>query len=321
MKLLRSDRRHQALLAGGHRFCGVAAAMVGSAVVGGAMSGRATKKAAQSATDAQGQALDAQERIADKQLAYAEKTDAATAIRLAKADALTEKVTNKQLESMDQSMALAKDYDEYNKGTYRPLEQSIVEDAKNYDTPLEQERAAGVASAAVKQNMAQATEANARTQARMGVNPNSGRAMATQSDTAISAALGEAGAENGARQNVKTLGAAKRMDAASLGRGLPSAQATSAQLGIAAGGAAISGTNSTNGTAFNGAQAVGGLYGGAAGTFGNVADTYGKVISSANAAGAASGAAWGSIAGMGMGLMNKPPVAGGTPMASNVTPG
>jgi hypothetical protein len=311
MKQLRTAKRQDALLNGAGRFCSVASAMIGSAVVGGIMSSNASSDAADAAAQSALSTTQSQERVGMAQLDFAKDQAAENKIRQAKADALTEKVTNKQLESMDQNMALAKDYDDYNKGTFRPLEQSIVDDASNYDAPEEQERAAGAASASVKKNLGQATEANARAQARMGVNPNSGRAMVTQNETAITGALGEAGAENAARQSVKTLGAAKRMDAASLGRNLPSAQATSAGLGISAGQAAINGTATTNGTAISGANSVGGLYGGAASTFGNASNNFNNVAKSANDAAAASSAAWGQIGGMGVKLLTaKPPTSG-----------
>jgi hypothetical protein len=310
MKKLTSDRKHDARLDPGYRFCNVAAAIVGSAVVGGAMSSNASSKASSAAAASAAGSTESQERVANAQLDFAKQQDADNKVRLAKADALTEQVTNKQLQSMDQNMAMAADYDAYNKGTFRPLEQTIVDDAENYDTPEEQERAAGAASAAVKQSLSQTSEATARAQARMGVNPSSGRAMVTQNETAVTGALGEAGAENAARLSVKTLGAAKRMDAASLGRNLPSAQATSAGLGITAGQAAINGTATTNGTAISAANSVGGLYGGAGTTFGSAANNFNNVSSAASQAAASSSAAWGQIGGMGVSLLTKPPATG-----------
>ncbi|WP_426106344.1 hypothetical protein [Massilia sp. TSP1-1-2] len=316
----RTEKKQDALLAGGGRYCSVAAAVFGGAIVGGIASSSASGKASKAAANSAAASAESQERIAKDQLDFAKTQDADNKIRFAKADALTEKVTNKQLDSMDQNMALAKDYDEYNKGTFRPLEQSIVSDAEKFDTPEEQERAAGAASASVKQNITQATEANARAQARMGVNPNSGRATVMQNESAITGALGEASAENSARMATKTLGAAKRMDAASLGRNLPSAQATSAGLGISAGQAAIAGTAQTNGTAISGATAVGGLYGQAGAQYGHASQNYSNVSNAASKAAADSAAAWGQIGGMGMSYLQKPPTAGGVPNAQNVMP-
>lgn len=283
--------------------CVIGGAIAAVGAVGAISSANAAGKAAKSASKSAIAATDAQERVATAELDFAKQQDADNKVRFAKADALTEQVTNKQLEAMDLNTALAKDYDAYSKSTFRPLEQSIVKEAENYDSPEEQERAAGAASASVKQNIAQATEANARAQARMGINPNSGRALVTQNETAISGALGESGAENAARQNVKTVGAAKRMDAASLGRNLPSQQATSAGLGLTAGTAAVNATATTNNSALSGAQTVGGLYSSAGSQFANVSNSYTQVANAATASGAAQAQAWGQLAGMGMGMV------------------
>lgn len=283
--------------------CVIGGAIAAVGAVGAISSSNAAGKAAKSASKSAIAASDAQERVAMAELDFAKQQDADNKVRFAKADALTEQVTNKQLAAMDLNTALAKDYDDYSKSTFRPLEQSIVKEAENYDSPEEQERAAGAASASVKQNIAQATEANARAQARMGVNPNSGRALVTQNETAITGALGESGAENAARQNIKTVGAAKRMDAASLGRNLPSQQATSAGLGLTAGTAAVNASATTNNSALHGAQTVGGLYSSAGSQFASVSNSYTNVANAATAAGAASAQAWGQLAGMGMGMV------------------
>jgi hypothetical protein len=306
MKKLHSQRKHDARLEAGARFCSVAAAVVGSAVVGGIASSSASSKASSSASNSASKSTEASERVAMAQLDFAKQQDADNKVRMEKADALTEKVTTKQLEAMDKNMALADDYDQYNKSTFRPLEQRIVDEAEKYDSPEEQERAAGAASASVKQNVSQATAANQRTLARMGVNPNSGRAMVTANETAITGALGEAAAENTARTSVKTLGAAKRMDAASLGRNLPSSQATSAGLGITAGNSAVNATATTNGTAISGANSVGGLYSSAGNQFSNASANYSQIANAASTAAAGAAAPWGQIGGMAMSYLMKP---------------
>jgi hypothetical protein len=300
MKKLRSERKHDALLAGAARYCAVAAAVVGSAVVGSVASSSASGKASKAAAASAASSTDAQERVAMEQLAFAKQQDADLKVRQAKADALAEQVSAKQLAAMDQNMALAADYDKYNKETFRPLEQQIIKEAENYDTPEAQEREAGAAAGAVQSNITQANAASQRAQARMGVNPNSGRAAVTQAESAVTGALGSAAAENAARTSVKTLGAAKRMDAASLGRNLPSAQATSAGLGINAGTSAVNSTVTANNSASSGAGTVGGLYGSAGNQFGSASQNYTNVANAANQAAAAQANTWGQIGGMAM---------------------
>jgi hypothetical protein len=244
--------------------------------------------------------IDAQERIAGAQLDFAKEQHADKKIRYAKADALTDRVTGKQLESMDQNMDLAADYDAYNKGTFRPLEQGIVSDAEAYDTPERQEFEASWASSAVKQSINQTAQANTRNLARMGVNPSQGRSMVTQNETAITGALGEASAENSARKAAETMGAARKSDAANLGRNLPSAQAASTKLSLRAGNSAVSNSEGTNGSITSGAGVVGGLYGDAAKQYRSAANNYSNVAITANSAAASSAAAWGQVGGMAM---------------------
>lgn len=293
----------------------VAWVAVGASLVGSVMSSNASSNAADSASASAQSSTDAQERTAGRQLDFAKEQDADNKIRYAKADALTERVTDKQLESMDQNMELAADYDNYNKTVFRPLETEIVGNANAYDTPQRQEEEAGKASASVKQNIAQATEANQRSLARMGVNPSSGRSLVTKNETAITGALGESAAENSARKAVETMGAAKQMDAASLGRNLPRAQATSAGLGLQAGNNAVSNNNSTNAGALSGSALVGNLNSSAGGLYGSAASNYSNVANAANSAAAASSNAWGQVGGMALnyGLKNYQPAPAAMP--------
>lgn len=272
----------------------VAAAIIGSAVVGAVSS----NNAADSASDSAARSTDAQERVGMAQLEQSKIEFAAQQERAAKMDALTEKVTNSQLASQQTQTDLAKDYADYNKNTFRPLEQGLVSEAENYDTPAEQERVAGAASASVEQNFAAQRAANTRDMARMGINPNSGRFQGAASTMAANEALAEAGAENNGRQSVKQLGWAKRMDAASLGRNLPSAQATSAGLALTAGNSAV-GNQATANSSFTAGQQPGiQLLNGASGSFGSAAANYGSVYGAANQAQANTMSGIGSAAGM-----------------------
>ena len=193
----------------------------------------------------------------------------------AKAAATNEKVSNAQLSALDSNTALSNDYANYQKNTYRPLEQGIVADAASYDTEARRDSEAGKAIADVTQGFSSAREQNARSMARMGVNPSSGRTAAMGNQTAIAQASAQASAAAGARQNVETQGYARKMDAANLGRGLASNQATSAGIALNAGNSAVSNAGQTLaqgnqaaqqmgqgwGTAINANNSAGQLYG------------------------------------------------------------
>jgi hypothetical protein len=180
-----------------------------------------------------------------------------------------QEVSQAQLETMKTQNDLAKDYADYNKTTYRPLEQQIVKEAQAYDTPERQQAAADQATADVRAASNRATASTARTLARMGYDPT---VDATQA--AVDASRAEAGAATGARRTVEATGRALRSDAANMGRGLASSQATAIQTGTNAGtaavGAAGSGVNINQSgaglmqagysTALQGNQTAGSLY-------------------------------------------------------------
>jgi hypothetical protein len=184
-------------------------------------------------------------------------------------------VADQQLQSSRTQDALAKDYDAYNKSTFRPLEQSIVADANAFDTPQRRQAAADEAMADVNKGFAATNSAAARTMAANGLDPGSARAMAVQEGRSVDQAKANAGAAFTARRGVETIGAARKMDAASLGRGLASNQATSASLALTAGNNAVANTgvpvnsnaqaNAQMGqgfsTAMQGQQISGNLYG------------------------------------------------------------
>lgn len=207
-------------------------------------------------------------------------------------------VAKQQLGSMQQNDAISKDYWDYQKNTFRPLEEGIVAESQTYDTEARRDEKAASAVADVGMQAELARQAQTRTQQRMGVNPSSGRALALQSQMALGEAAAKAGASNKAREAVELQGYARKMDAANLGRGLASSQATSAGVALSAGNNAVGNAGtpltqanqaaSTMGqgftTAISGNNSAGQLYGqvaqmqgkdsGAMGALGNVAGQF-----------------------------------------------
>ena len=187
--------------------CQVAAAVIGSAVVGAVASSNAAdaqQSAAQTAADAQTSAADKQYGIANRQQDLAEQQ-----------------------------------YQDY-KDTYQPLEHQLVNDAQTADSNANQQIAADRASSDVIQAYDTARANQKRQLTSFGVNPNSGRADALDARMNVDEAAAQAGAQNNARQQVKNLAYAKKIDAASIGKGLPAAAssglATAASTTSAAGG-------------------------------------------------------------------------------------
>lgn len=217
----------------------VAAAVVGSAVVGAGVSLAGQKSAADQAS---------------------------------KDRALAQQAQDAQLGIAQQQQDVANEYNDYNKTVFRPLETQLVNEARTAGTEAEASRLGGEAAATVKSAFAQRAEASGRALARQGINPGSARALAVRVNDDANAALASAAAANTARDTARTVAYGKKMDAASLGRNLSSAQAVAANGAIAgANGAAgtslgvmNAGINQSRVTAANNADLMAGI-GGAAG--------------------------------------------------------
>jgi hypothetical protein len=110
------------------------------------------------------------------------------------------------------------------KDIYSPLEDGMVKDAQNYDSPENYAKAAGDASATVSQQFGKARDRLSRTP---GLDPSSGAYQANLSGLDLAQAATDATQQNAARQKVKDTAYARKTDALSLGKGLP-AQASSA---------------------------------------------------------------------------------------------
>jgi hypothetical protein len=200
-----------------------------------------------------------------------EKQAPARAAAAAKAN----EVSDASLEAMKTQTRIAGEADQYRKTVFEPLEREIVTDAQNFDTEQERERLAGLAQGDVAQAAGNARQQTGRAMTRMGVNPNDGKWAAQYGALDNAQVLASADAANKSRMNALTMGVARKMDAASLGRGLPGNQATAAGLALNAGstsattaglplsqGAQAAGTMGAGfNTNIHGNQASGNLYG------------------------------------------------------------
>lgn len=194
---------------------------------------------------------------------------------------LAEAVSNKQMQIMDQQMGIsasnearASEYANYERSTFRPLEQSLVKDANEFDTDAKREELARRGMA----DVATAYEAQRKqaldTLARYGVNPNSNRFAAINAQLAQGQAADSAGVATNARTNAEQLGYARKIDAASLGRNLASNASTAYGIATSAGNSAnASGSNAMDSAAAPGA-AMGAAYGSYSTQLGNAGSSY-----------------------------------------------
>ena len=186
-------------------------------------------------------------------------------------------VSDAQLASMRQNDSIAKDYWDYQKNTYRPLEQGIVDAANNYDTEGRRNEAAQKAAAGVEMSLANVQQQQRQNLERRGINPASGAALALANQQGLEKAKLLAGAQNNARQGIELQGYARRMDAANMGRGLASNQATSAGLALNAGNAAAANGQIGGNVTAQGAQMMNSGYQGAQQGYNSAANIYGNI--------------------------------------------
>lgn len=244
------------------------------------------------------QAAADQVALSKEALAWYQNEYARTQPQRDAAAALATKVSEAQLRGMETATRQAEELDARNKAVFRPMEDRIVADANNFDTEAKREELAGQAITDVNTAFDSARGQSARSLARVGVAPGSGRALSMENQVTTAQALAGAGAATKARRDASAEGYARRMDAVGLGKGIVGNQVTMQQVaqngGAQAVAAAGSGVNVAQsgaglmgqgfGTAQNGLSAGGNLYGmsaklnaedsGLMGALGNVAGQF-----------------------------------------------
>lgn len=111
---------------------------------------------------------------------------------------------------------------------YEPLEKKVVADADKYDSPENYAKAAGDASATVSQQYSKARDRLTRTP---GLDSSTPGYAASMAGLDLSQAATDATSQNTARQGVTDKAYARKLDALSLGKGLPAtASATLGQV-------------------------------------------------------------------------------------------
>ena len=177
---------------------------------------------------------------------------------------LARQVAAQQMAAQQQQMRQGQDYYDYQQKTFRPLEQGLVRDAERFNTADYRETLARDASAAAGRAFGITQAASQRSQASMGVNPASGRAMSMANQTNLGLAAGRANAMTGARNQAEQIGFARRLDVTGLGRNLAGASTAAYQGANAAGSAGVN-TSMAPGSQFNQGMA-------------NTGQTYGNIL-------------------------------------------
>lgn len=221
------------------------------------------------------------------------------------------KVLDVQLPIMQQQFQNAqKDRQRY-ETQFQPLEDNLIKEFQQYDTPerrdLEQGRAIADVNAqfdAARRNSLQRLES-------YGVDPSQTRNAALDIGVRTQQAAAQAAAATNAGRNVENTGRALRAEAINIGKGMPSQVAASYGQSIAAGHAGVGGANQTTGTSTGALTSSQGFLGGAMQGYNQSANIMSQGFNNQMAASQAQGgqlAGLGQLAGMAMMLAD-----GGTP--------
>lgn len=122
-----------------------------------------------------------------------------------------------------QQAAIAQEQWDTYKQIYQPLERRLVAEAQDFDSPDRYREAAGQAAADVSSQFGLARD---RLMRQPGFDPSSAAAQSGMVGLDLAQAASGATAQNTARRNIRDTAWARRVDAMSLGKGLP-AQASS----------------------------------------------------------------------------------------------
>lgn len=239
-----------------------------------------------------------QAKMSEEQLAFTKQVYADGAGDRSEASSRARATSDLQMAAAKKQMALSDDYADYNRSTYRPLEQGIVADAMAYDTPARREAAADQAAASAQMSLDNQRTITARNLERSGVRPDSGKVIAMNGAFDLGAAKLQAGASNEARRQVETLGLARRSDAANMGRNLASNQATSAGVALNQGNSAVANGQVPLSVANGGAALMQSGFSGAQAGMSNAASIYGGIADREARAAAADASGMGAFGGM-----------------------
>ena len=186
-----------------------------------------------------GQAAAANAKNSADYLDWYKAKDAADKPARDEAIALSLSAARSQAATAKKQEGYADDTKAYELSTYRPLEQKIASNALGYDTPARRDaESAQAQSDAGSAIDAQRVNAGREIESRGG-DVNSGNYLAALSRGAVVGGAAQGAAGNQARKNVEAVGSAKLADAANLGRGIASTNATQTQLGLQAGNSGV----------------------------------------------------------------------------------
>lgn len=182
-----------------------------------------------------------QMQLGRDQLAWAKEQDARNRQTL-------DRVLGVQLPAMEQQAQQAQETWQRYKDVYQPVENRMVDEAMNYDSPERTQREQGRAMADVTASF-EASRRNALERLEgYGVDPSQTRSAALDVGVRTQEAAAKAAAATAATQRIQDTARAMRADVINTGRGMPSQVAANYGGAVSAGQAGIGGANQTTAT-------------------------------------------------------------------------
>jgi hypothetical protein len=185
-----------------------------------------------------------QQQTAREQLEWAREQDTRN-------QGVLREVLDSQLPIMEETAANAREDRTRYETQFQPLEDNLIKEFQNYDTPERQDLERGRAVADVNTAFdAQRRNALQRLEG-YGVDPSQTRNAALDIGVRTQQAAAQAGAATNATRNVENTGRALRAEAINIGKGMPSQVAASYGQSLAAGNSGVGNANATTGAGAN----------------------------------------------------------------------
>lgn len=206
------------------------------------------------------------QETAREQLAWAKEQDTANR-------GLLDRVLQGQQAVQDETLKNAREDRQRYEQVYQPLEDNLVKEFQNYDSPERRQQERGRAMADVNASFdAQRRNALQRLES-YGVDPSQTRNAALDIGVRTQQAAAMAGAASASDRATEATGRALRAEAINIGKGLPSNVAQSYGQSLQAGNSQVGNANQTTSTSGNAMQGANSYLGTANNAYGTAANT------------------------------------------------
>lgn len=186
---------------------------------------------------------------------------------------LLDRVLTGQEQVQNETLGNAREDRQRYEEVYQPLENNLVSEFQNYDSPQRREMERGRAMSDVAQSFDAARRNSLQRLESYGVDPSQTRNAALDIGVRTQQAAAQAGAATAADRSTEQTGRALRAEAINIGRGLPSNVAASYGQSLQAGNSMVGNANQTTNTGAGAMSTANGSMNTAIGGFGQAGNT------------------------------------------------